>query len=296
MKILLATDGSEHSGRAAKFLTNLNLSSDDEITVLHVITEVPFKDDAASYYSSLKQIKQEIAPKIIGTAMNILRPLNTKITSLVIDGYPDKGIIDIAEDLNVNMIVMGAKGIKGIKAFLIGSVTRSAAINSSKPVLVIKPPQGEISGSLKVLFATDGSDYARETGRFLTSIPFHDDAEITVLHVIQSGLDIPERFHIEIDERIKKIATEIKSLAFKESEKTIEQARKFLSARFTKVNSLTKDGDPSLEILNTAKMLKTDIIVVGSKGMRGIKGMLGSVSRYILGHSECSVLIGKTGK
>jgi len=296
MKILLATDGSEHSGRAAKFLTNLNLSSDDEITVLHVITEVPFKDDAASYYSSLKQIKQEIAPKIIGTAMNILRPLNTKITSLVIDGYPDKGIIDIAEDLNVNMIVMGAKGIKGIKAFLIGSVTRSAAINSSKPVLVIKPPQGEVSGSLKVLFATDGSDYARETGRFLTSIPFHDDAEITVLHVIQSGLDIPERFHIEIDERIKKIATEIKALAFKESEKTIEQARKFLSVRFTKVTSLTRDGDPSLEILNAAKMLKTDIIVVGSKGMRGIKGMLGSVSRYILGHSECSILIGKIGK
>ena len=60
MKILLATDGSEHSCRAAKFLTNLNLSSDDEITVLHVITGVPFKDDAASYYSSLKQIKQEI--------------------------------------------------------------------------------------------------------------------------------------------------------------------------------------------------------------------------------------------
>ncbi len=134
-----------------------------------------------------------------------------------------------------------------------------------------------------------------ETGRFLTSIPFHDDAEITVLHVIQSGLDIPERFHIEIDERIKKIATEIKSLAFKESEKTIEQARKFLSVRFTKANSLTKDGDPALEILNAAKMLKTDIIVVGSKGMRGIKGMLGSVSRYILGPSECPVLIGKTG-
>ncbi len=106
----------------------------------------------------LPQIKQEIAPKIIGTAMNILRPLNAKITSVLIDGYPDK------------------------------------------------------------------------------------------------------------------------------------------SGRFTKVNSLTRDGDPSLEVLNAAKMLKTDIIVVGSKGMRGIKGMLGSVSRYILGPSECSVLIGKTGK
>jgi nucleotide-binding universal stress UspA family protein len=293
MKILLATDGSEYSGRAANFLTKLNLSAADEITVLHV-TDVPFKDKVASYPSSLKQLKQEIAPKIIETTINILRPLPAEIKSLLVDGYPGQGIIDTAEDLKVNMIVMGAKGVKGLKRLLIGSVTRFVAINSSKPVLVIKPPQGELSGHLKVLFATDGSGYATETGRCLISIPFHNDAELSILHVIQSGLDIPEKFNVKIDERIKKTLTEVKALALKESEKTIEQARKFIEDKFTKVNSLTKDGDPALEILNAAKVLKTDIIVVGSKGMRGIKGMLGSVSRYILGQSECSVLIGKT--
>jgi nucleotide-binding universal stress UspA family protein len=296
MKILLATDGSEYSDRAAKFLTNLNLSSHDEITVLHVITDIPFKDKVASYYSGLKQIKQEIAPKIISATINILRPLNIKINSLLLDGYPGKGIIDTAEDLNVNLIVMGAKGLKGIKRILIGSVTRFVAINSSKPVLVIKTPPVVLSSNLKVLFATDGSGYAKETGRFLISIPFHNDAEITVLHAIQSGLDIPEKFNMELDERMKKILTEVKSFALKESEKTINQACKFIGDSFTKVNCLTKDGDPALEILNAAKVLKTDIIVVGSKGMRGIKGMMGSVSRYILGHSECSVLIGKKGE
>jgi len=294
MKILLATDGSKYSNGAAKFLTNLNLSSHDEITILHVISEVPFKDDRVSYYSSLKQIKQEIAPKIIESTLKILKPTNTQISTVIIDGYPDKGILDTAEDLQMDMIVMGARGIKGVKAFLIGSVTRSVAINSSKPVLVIKPPQWEVSGSVKILFATDGSNLAMETGRFLSSIPFHDNAEITVLHVMYSGLDIPEKFHIEIDEKIKEVAAEIRSAAFKESEIIIEQARKCLVDRFTKINSLTKDGDPSVEILNTAKELKADLIAVGSKGMRGVKGMLGSVSRYILGHSECSVLIGKS--
>ncbi len=296
MKILLATDGSEYSEGAAKFLTNLNFSSDDEITIIHVISEVTFKDDAESYYYSLKQIKQEIAPKIIESTVNILKPFNVRISTVVIDGYPDRRIIDVAEDSNMDMIVMGAKGLKGIKAFLIGSVTRSVAINSSRPVLIIKPSQWEISGNLKILFATDGSDYAGEMGRFLTSIPFHDDTEITVLHVIQSGLEIPDRFHIEIDEMIKKVAAEIRSIAIKESGKIIESSRKLLGDRFTKINGLTKDGDPSIEILNTAKMLQTDIIAVGSKGIRGIKGMLGSVSRHILGHSECSALIGKTSK
>lgn len=294
MKILLATDGSEYSERAAKFLTKLNLTSEDEITILHVISEIPFQSDLGFDYSSLKRIKQDIASKIIESAINIIKPVKAKINTKITDGYPDKGIIEISENVNADMIVMGAKGLKGIKAFLIGSVTRSVAINSSKPVLIIKSPHWEVSDNLKILFATDGSKYAMETGRFLTSIPFYDDTEITVLHVIQSGLDIPERFHIEIDERIKKVASEIRSIAVKESEKIIAQALEFLSDRFTNINSLTKEGDPTLEILNTAKTLKADIIVVGSKGMRGIKGMLGSVSRHILGHSECSVLIGKT--
>ena len=270
MKILLATDGSEYSDSAAKFLTNLKLSPDDEIIVLHVLTDVPFKGKLGSYYSGLRQIKQEIAPKIIETTINTLKPLNTKIKSLLVDGYPGKGIIDTAEDLNVKMIVMGAKGIKGIKS-LLGSVTRFVAINSTKPVLVIKPPQGEISGNLKVLFATDGSDYAAETGRCLISIPFHNDAEISVLHVIQSGLDIPEKFNLEINERFKEILTEAKSLALKESEKTIEQARQFIGVRFSKVNSLTKDGDPALEILNAAKTLKTDMQLMMSRWGGGVK-------------------------
>jgi nucleotide-binding universal stress UspA family protein len=295
MEILLATDGSVYSEGAAKFLTNLNFSSDDEITILHVISNVPFKEDTESYYSSLKQIRQEIAPKIIESTLRILKPVNAKNSPMIIDGYPDKGIIDVAEDLNVDMIVMGARGLKGIEALLIGSITRSVAINSSKPVLIIKPPQWEISGNLKILFATDGSSYAMELGRFLTFIPFRDDTEITVLNVIHPGPDIPEKFHIEIEERIKEIAASIKSMALKESEKIVRQSHEFLDGRFVKIHGLTKDGDPTVEILNTAKILKADMVAVGSRGMRGVKGMLGSVSRYILSHSECSVLIGKTG-
>jgi nucleotide-binding universal stress UspA family protein len=56
---------------------------------------------------------------------------------------------------------------------------------------------------------------------------------------------------------------------------------------------LVRFGDPSEEILKVAETLNADIIAVGSSGMRGIKGMLGSVSRYVMNHTACSVLIGK---
>ncbi len=294
MKMLLATDGSEHSEEAAKFLKRLNLSEKDEVRVLHVISPIPYKEDRESYYLSLSKLIHEIAPRIIETTTDIFKDAPAKLSSLTIGGYPDKGITDIARDFDTDLIVMGARGLKGIKALLIGSVTRSVAINSPKSVLVIKPPQWAASGNLKILFATDGSDYAKQTAKLLTALPFHPGTEITLLHVIRSGVDIPERFRMEIDERVKEIAVGIKSAAFRRSAGIIEETRGLLSRTFTKIEALTKDGDPTIEILEAAKMLNTDIIAVGSKGMRGIKGMLGSVSRYVLSRAECSVLIGKS--
>jgi nucleotide-binding universal stress UspA family protein len=192
---------------------------------------------------------------------------------------------------------MGARGLKGIKQLIVGSVTRSVAIISPKPVLVIKPPQFAASAKLKILFATDGSDYANAAGAFLASMPFHRDSEITVLHVVWSAVsDIPERFSIEIGDRIKEEVAQTRAIEFKASEKVLEPAVKYLRERFSNVNGLTRVGDPSTEILSLAEESQAGIIVVGCRGIRGVKGMLGSVSRNILMHSKCSLLIGKSCK
>lgn len=294
MKLLLPTDGSEYSEGAAHFLTHFAFTPNDEITVLHVINWVPFRDDVESYYASLKRIKQDIAPKILDSAVNILKPLPAKISTALIEGYPDKSILEAAETAGVDLVVMGARGLKGIKQLIIGSVTRSVAIGSPKPVLVIKPSQFEAQAKMKILFATDGSDYANATGKFLASMPFHRDSEITVLNVVWSATaDIPERLYLEMEDKIKEDVARARAAEYEASEKILEPALKYLKERFTNVSRLTKVGDPSIEILSAAEALKTDIIVMGCRGLKGLKGILGSVSRNIIRHSKCSVLIGK---
>jgi hypothetical protein len=69
---------------------------------------VPFKDDVESYYASLKHIKQDIAPKILDATLNILKPLPAKSVLALMEGYPDKSIIEAAEDAGSDLIVMGA--------------------------------------------------------------------------------------------------------------------------------------------------------------------------------------------
>lgn len=291
MKILLATDGSDYSEEAAGFLTRFNFSQKDEIVVLHVISEIPYEDD---YKAQIRQAIRKVAPKILESTVNILKPVNAKIKTVEADGYPDTTIIEKAVSLDIDLIVMGARGIKGVKIFFLGSSTRSVTINSPKPVLVIKRHQGEVTGKMKIIFATDGSDSADETARFLSLMPFPDDAGITVMHVSRSDVsDIPDRYIMEISDEIKEEVARIRTIESAESEKIIEKARTYLEKRFTKVYALQKTGDPSIQILNEANISNADLIAIGSRGLRGVKGMLGSVSRRILGHSECSVLIGK---
>lgn len=295
MKILLAIDGSEYSERATKFLTRLNLSANDEITILHVISDDPFENKEDYYYSRIKKIKQLIAPKILDSAVNILKSTPAKINTELMNGYPDKCIVSAAVEANANIIIMGPKRMKGIRSRIVGSVTKSVSITSPKPVLVVKPPHRESSNKIKILFTTDGSEYATKTGEIITLMPFHDNTEITILYVITPAFyDIPDKFMSKIDAHIMEEMKRYNSIELEKSQTIIEQATEYLSKKYSNINKLTKVGDPSDEILHAANTLEVDIIAVGSKGMGGFRGVVGSISRYILSAADCSVLIGKT--
>lgn len=294
MKILLATDGSEHSTAAASFLTRLDFQKDDEIAVLYAVAPTPVITEWESAYVDYRDLQVKLAPRILEPSVNILKALKAKITSSHVEGFPETAIVETAVESGADLIVVGASGARGISSFIIGSVAKHVAINSPKPVLVIKTPRKEAAGKLKILFATDGSGHSKAMARFLSSLPFPPDTEVTVLNVIYPVFaDIPEKFVLEINDRIKKMSADTREAEIKASEKTLQETRETLKGTFRVMESIFRFGDPSDEILKSADELHSDVIVLGSKGMRGIKGMIGSVSRYVLNHSTCSVLVGK---
>lgn len=293
MRFLLATDGSEYSEGAARFLTRFDLSPSDEILVLHVVTEIPFEDD---YRAQVRQFIKRAAPGILRAASDILKPVKAKVVTREKEGYPDTSIMDIAVDIDADLIVMGARGVKRLKAFFVGSSTRSVVINSPKPVLVTKPAARGGEGRMKVLFATDGSDSARATGDLLAALPLADDSEVKVMNVARSAVsDIPEILTMEIDEKMKETVARIRTREVEIAERTLQEAEQGLRKRFSNVSGVMEKGDPSVMIIGEARKWEADIVAVGRRGLRGIKGMMGSVSRRTLDHAECSVLVGQKG-
>ncbi|HUI46893.1 MAG TPA: universal stress protein [Nitrospirota bacterium] len=299
MKILLATDGSEYSEGATRFLTRMSWSRDDAITILHVIFAIPFHEDEKFHFKTLQAIKKECAPRILDSAVAILKTVEAKISVEIVEGAlnqctPDQCIIAAADTSGADIIVLGGRGIKGLASVILGSVSRAVAINAPKPVLVVKPQTLVPSDEINILYATDGSDHSLAAGRMLSSLPLSRTARITIMNVISSNfLDIPERFVPEIGERVKDAVAGIRAREYSHAEKNVEQARNLLGGRFKQIEALTRVGDPSTEILKQSEAMKADIIAVGCRGLRGIRGTLGSVSRNILGHAACSVLIGR---
>lgn len=77
---------------------------------------------------------------------------------------------------------------------------------------------------MKVLLATDGSEYSVKTGRLLSLMPFPDDTEVTVLSVIGSAyMDIPDRYMMQVDERVKEAVAIIREKEYSATDRNNNQ-------------------------------------------------------------------------
>jgi len=291
MKILLATDGSDFSEEAAKFLTSFDFTPNDSIHLFHVVSAVPYADD---YRQQVLQVIGKFAPGILKTCEQCIMPTRARLFREEGQGIPEEEIVKKAAQLDADLIVMGARGVKGLKSMFLGSVTRAVAALSDRPILVTKPCVEKTDRPLKVLFATDGSDSAKTAGAVLSCLPFPKGSELTILNIAWSSVaDIPDRYAMEINDALK---TELAKLRAAESERAgrvVDEAKAMLAGSFAAVHGLIKGGDPTEEVLKTAYEMKANLVVVGRRGLKGIKEMLGSVSRRLLGRAPCCVLIGK---
>ncbi len=79
-----------------------------------------------------------------------------------------------------------------------------------------------------------------------------------------------------------------------EGEAILREVKETLHHMGVNVHSEVRGGDPAKEIVDLAVMIEADLIVIGSRGLSGIKKwMLGSVSEKVAQHSPCPVLIVK---
>ncbi|HOW15696.1 universal stress protein [Methanosarcina sp.] len=282
-KILIATDGSEASERAADFGIDTLKFEGAKVYAVYVI-------DTGSYGSvpvdkkKFKKIEQleETGHKATSYVEKKAKAAGMEVESVVLQGNPAEEIVDFAEEERVDMIVVGSLGKSGIKRFMLGSVSEKVVRRAKIPVLVVRG-QKEEKPYKQILIAADCSKGTEKAVDFGIEIAKLNGAKVYAVHVIDPVFNdlMEEAWAEEAYKQFKKIGREAVS--------HVEEKAK---AAGVKVESVVLEGNPAEEIVDFAEEQKVDMIVVGSLGKSGYEQFaIGSVSAKVLRNAKVPVLI-----
>ena len=141
--ILVPVDGSDISLSAVKNAAQIAQAFDGQLTLISLVTEDPFAE-ADFYYPS--PIMKEYFVQAYANAEKSLKQAQaianengiTANTQIVKGNVSEEGIIETAEKLKIDLIVMGSHGRKGFQKFLLGSFAQDVLKGTKLPVLIVK--------------------------------------------------------------------------------------------------------------------------------------------------------------
>ena len=144
-KILVATDGSNLADKSLDFSLDLAKKYSAEVTILTVV-DLPsnsFWAQGTTFtpLSSQKYLErlEKFHKKILTEALKKVKATaKISVTKRLLNGRPAEKIIEVAKEGSFDLIVMGSRGLGGIKEFFLGSVSDRVADEASCPVLIIK--------------------------------------------------------------------------------------------------------------------------------------------------------------
>jgi nucleotide-binding universal stress UspA family protein len=285
MKTLLAVDGSDNSYEAVHALKYFARA--EQLTLLHALN-VPrpafpmmLPEVAEDLYKTLEQSMREDGERLLDRIQSLL-PLHAGPTTKHLRiGSPAEVIVSMAEEQKADLILVGARGLGPIKERLLGSVSHRILTLAPCATLIVNGP---VKAMKQILLPLEGPSDAEAAIRFLQLKPFHEAVELTLLTVLP-WTEPP--WPGGAAAAAAAAATEI----LEKQAEYIEGVAERLCAIGYKAHGDALLGTPSTMILQQATTLRSDLILMGTRGRQGIsRFVLGSVSHAVLHKMPCPVL------
>lgn len=139
-RIVVPYDDSELSKKALE--TAMILAKQDDKIELNVITVVEVPTSIAYYgtinIESIREAGVKAAKDIMQDVEERLNTLPNKTKTIVVEGNPAHIIVDYIKRDDADLVVMGSRGLSGIKEILLGSVSHTVVQKSPCPVFIVK--------------------------------------------------------------------------------------------------------------------------------------------------------------
>lgn len=283
MRIAIGIDWSDQAFTAVT--QTFHLYHPTDVTLVHGVNlgffEQPIIAEATNLqgYNEFRTAMVDAGRQLLERVRAMVPPDVKTVRTINEIGSPAQVILDGAQTVAADLVVVGARGRSRIAETVLGSVSHRVLSHASRPTLIVK---GAVRPIKHVLVAVEGHDDADRIIQWLTRHRFAAPVELCVLNVVVPiGLDSPY--------------DALGATAWWEGAETYaeefvkETAAKLLDSQYT-VSTKVAVGNPAAVV--GEHTTGADLVVVASHGRKGLdRFLLGSVSHAIVHHVSCPVLV-----
>lgn len=140
--IMIAIDGSAESLQAVRhalLLIEYGLRAD--VALVNVQEPASLLELATQDSDAIATAAVEAGEHLMAAGAALLDEAGVGYSMEVVLGEPSTVLVDMAEQLAADMVILGARGMGSIESVLVGSVSKAVISRCSKPVLVVKLPE-----------------------------------------------------------------------------------------------------------------------------------------------------------
>ena len=289
-KILLATDGSEDATLAARAAANLSERAGSELHLVHVLPRFP----RYAYPGVTPQVYSRVLDEDLRGARDLLEEQVKGIQARgarVAESHTRRGptvdeILDLAEELTADLIVVGSRGLGPVRGPVLGSVSGGIVHGATSPVLVLRGGENAWPPN-RIVVGDDGSEEAKGAGVLAARLAKLLDAGVLLVRAYSrlpetnaEGREFDAR---RVDDELRREERTLESRA-----KEIEDASGAVRPRV----GITV-GEPATALLEAAgEEAERTLVAVGRRGLDTTRRLrLGSVSTKVLHAAHGPVLI-----
>jgi nucleotide-binding universal stress UspA family protein len=278
--ILLATDFRPASKEAAQAAVQLVSAFSSRMNLLHVIEPLPswpvavhlFQDPATDL---LRQFADDLAAQNVAVAAPLLAV-----------GPPGDTILQKAQELDVDLIVMGGGEESRFDRFSVGPVAEEVLELAPQPILAVRPG-GPTLRFQKILCPVDQSPASRRGLLNATRLARVFGGHLVVLTVVPTVSWLSAAVATG---QLTEAAAEYEGQWRSEFEQFL-QGTSFAEVKW---QPEVRQGVPDQQIIAAAREHQADLIVMGATGRTGlVRVLIGSVTRRVLQQLPCSLLVVK---
>ncbi len=148
-RVLAPLDGSRHSDEVVRFLLQMPLPHRAEVLLMTVVqsfaaafvrTYTLDRERDRQILAQLQKAEEEAGERLMMAAESEFRKARYRVLTMVARGDPSREILREADRQDVDLIALGAKGLTGVRGFLLGSVVQRVARYAKSSVLIVRPP------------------------------------------------------------------------------------------------------------------------------------------------------------